>query len=633
MSEIIDVLGEEVDAAVDTPLVVIKGSKGDPGKDGITPTIGTNGNWYLGEEDTGKPSRGATGTPGAAGHSPVVTATKSGKTTTISVDGAAIATVEDGADGKPGAAGAGGITPTIGPNGNWFLGAEDTGKPSRGAIGAPGKDGAGVDITGATVGQIAKISAVDASGVPTAWSPADIPSGGSSDFVITGSLTEAGGITLDKTFAQIQEAVQAGKTALMRVDGGPTTITLPLAVKNSDISTEYDFSIGYFIDGRLNGFTVRVMESGPVLYTASTPTNNPDGTMPQVSMAAAPTADMQIATKKYVDDSVPTALKNPNALTIKIGSTTVTYDGSTAQTVTIVGPKGDKGDAATIKVGNVITGAPGSAASVTNSGTQGDAVFDFQIPKGDKGDAFTYSDFTAEQLAALKGPKGDPGATYVLTDADKAEIVQLVIAQLGGKPIFGTVDSSGNITVSGNLADGTYTVAYTLADGTTINVGSFTIGGETPSYTNLYHSATASINKRVNSSGVLVDAAGFVTTDYIAVADLFGSSPITIYGSTNAGSAEHTAYIKGATFYNTANCCIAFCNSSKGQVGRFAANSANVKTYAGESGDIDWAKIFNTDSGNNLTNVAYIRFCVKYSDSALQATPSDIIITVDEAIE
>lgn len=32
---------------------------------------------------------------------------------------------------------------------------------------------------------------------------------------------------------------------------------------------------------------------------------------------------------------VPTALKNPNALTIQIGSTTVTYDGSTAQTVTI----------------------------------------------------------------------------------------------------------------------------------------------------------------------------------------------------------------------------------------------------------------------------------------------------------
>lgn len=122
------------------------------------------------------------------------------------------------------------------------------------------------------------------------------------DFIINATLGSDGQCTLDKTFAQIQEAVQAGKTVLMRVDGGPTTITLPLAVKNSEISTEYDFSIGYFIEGRLNGVTIRVMESGPVLYTVSTPTNNPDGTMPQVSMAAAPTEDMQIATKKYVDD-------------------------------------------------------------------------------------------------------------------------------------------------------------------------------------------------------------------------------------------------------------------------------------------------------------------------------------------
>ena len=96
----------------------LKGADGAPGKDGPT------------------------GAPGKDGHSPVVTATKSGKTTTINVDGAAIATVEDGADGKPGAAGADGITPTIGSNGHWYLGSEDTGKPSRGATGAPGKDGA-----------------------------------------------------------------------------------------------------------------------------------------------------------------------------------------------------------------------------------------------------------------------------------------------------------------------------------------------------------------------------------------------------------------------------------------------------------------------------------------------------------
>ena len=41
----------------------LEGTKGEPGENGVTPTIGANGNWYIGSEDTGKPSRGA---PGAA---------------------------------------------------------------------------------------------------------------------------------------------------------------------------------------------------------------------------------------------------------------------------------------------------------------------------------------------------------------------------------------------------------------------------------------------------------------------------------------------------------------------------------------------------------------------------------------
>lgn len=32
--------------------------------DGIIPHIGDNGNWYIGENDTGKPSRGTAGAPG-----------------------------------------------------------------------------------------------------------------------------------------------------------------------------------------------------------------------------------------------------------------------------------------------------------------------------------------------------------------------------------------------------------------------------------------------------------------------------------------------------------------------------------------------------------------------------------------
>lgn len=50
------------------------------------------------------------------------------------------------------------------------------------------------------------------------------------------------------------------------------------------------------------------------------------------------------------------------------------------------GATGPQGDAATITVGTVTTGAPGSSATVTNVGTSGAAVFNFSIPKGDTGD-------------------------------------------------------------------------------------------------------------------------------------------------------------------------------------------------------------------------------------------------------
>ena len=48
----------------------------------------------------------------------------------------------------------------------------------QGPAGPTGPAGAGLDVTGATVGQTVKISAVDENGVPTAWVPVDLASGG-----------------------------------------------------------------------------------------------------------------------------------------------------------------------------------------------------------------------------------------------------------------------------------------------------------------------------------------------------------------------------------------------------------------------------------------------------------------------
>ena len=81
----------------------------------------------------------------------------------------------------------------------------------------------------------------------------------------------------------------------------------------------------------------------------------------------------------------------PSATASVVGNT-ISFDFKNLKGET--GPKGDKGD----------TGEQGIQGPQGEQGIQG-----IQGPAGPKGDAFTYSDFTEDQLAALKGPKGDQG--------------------------------------------------------------------------------------------------------------------------------------------------------------------------------------------------------------------------------
>lgn len=129
------------------------------GADGITPHIGDNGNWYLGTTDTGVAAKGAKGDTGPQGPK-----------------GATGPAGPQGPAGEPGKGGAPGIVisstqPTDEAHPVWL---------------DPNGDADGEDfslgISSATVGQIAKISAVDDNGVPTAWEPVDMPSGGGAPF-------------------------------------------------------------------------------------------------------------------------------------------------------------------------------------------------------------------------------------------------------------------------------------------------------------------------------------------------------------------------------------------------------------------------------------------------------------------
>lgn len=137
-------------------LIALAELKGEPGQNGADGAPGQNG---------------ADGAPGADGYSPTasveqstdgakITITDKSGTTEAVVkngkdgangrdgadgqpgrDGTDGAPGRDGVDGQPGKDGTDGITPTIGDNGNWYLGDTDTGKPSRGETGPQGPQG------------------------------------------------------------------------------------------------------------------------------------------------------------------------------------------------------------------------------------------------------------------------------------------------------------------------------------------------------------------------------------------------------------------------------------------------------------------------------------------------------------
>ncbi len=99
---------------------------GKDGKDGNTPYIGENGNWFIGDKDTGISAKGDDGADGQDGEDGI------GQSGATGAAGAMGNTGDDGADGKDG------LTPYIGENGNWFIGDKDTGIPATGGASGGG---------------------------------------------------------------------------------------------------------------------------------------------------------------------------------------------------------------------------------------------------------------------------------------------------------------------------------------------------------------------------------------------------------------------------------------------------------------------------------------------------------------
>ena len=115
------------------------------GGTGVAPHIGDNGNWFIGATDTGVKAVGVDGTDGVDGESGqngtdgITPHIGENKHWYIGITDTGISA--EGVDGQDGANGLNGITPHIGDNGNWFIGETDTGIQAIGADGTDGDNG------------------------------------------------------------------------------------------------------------------------------------------------------------------------------------------------------------------------------------------------------------------------------------------------------------------------------------------------------------------------------------------------------------------------------------------------------------------------------------------------------------
>lgn len=121
--------------------------------------------------------------------------------------------------------------------------------------------------------------------------------------------------------------------------------------------------------------------------------------------------------------------------------------GTTDTGVVAEGQNGVDGSAATINVGTVTTGAPGTQASVTNSGTSSAAVFDFTIPRG------------ADGTNGTDGTDGDDGAS----------ISASAVAITGGHRLTISSTDPQTIDVTFDVMDGTE-IIQTTSDTRTVTL-------------------------------------------------------------------------------------------------------------------------------------------------------------------
>ena len=206
------------------------------------------------------------------------------------------------------------------------------------------------------------------------------------------------------------------------------------------------------------------------------------------------------------------------------------------------------------------------------------------------------------------------------TEADKAEIVGAVLDALSGEMVPGYVDSANNIIIN-NLPDGSYTVKYEMADGSTIDIGALEVGSSGPAYTNLADPSSADwlAGHRLGTSSASASEGGLVTN----------------YIPCKKGDVVRVKGLRiGILDISGGNSRCWQCASDKTIIDRgYVGTNGAFVSATGLLDSPEWTYIVGTtgDSSTymeNADNIAYIRFSGYLGDMPA----SEVVITVNEEI-
>lgn len=158
--------------------------------------------------------------------------------------------------GLKGDKGTNGTTPHIGDNGNWYLGTTDTGKPSRGAKGDPGKNGSDASVTEANITSALGYKPV---------APGDIP------VVPTADISANTSARHSHTNKDVLDSITAAdKTKLNGVENGATKTIVDTAMSDTSTNPVQNKVIKKYIDDHSAGTGGTGGTANAVLYTAQT---------------------------------------------------------------------------------------------------------------------------------------------------------------------------------------------------------------------------------------------------------------------------------------------------------------------------------------------------------------------------